>query len=205
MGLGLVRDHSLLRAHEVNFFEQLLMRLQLTMFLFSSFVILGNAHAEPVCSIAPEKKEFIVRVLCGEFSRGADAAYRFDGPNCIEQSARKRFEDSAIQVQMYRLCGDEEFANRLTSGNLKVTQFIQVLSVCTNERINLNEMFNERMDYVSTRLGDTSCDASSRQMMASRREFFENQMELAERSNINESIYEKLGITVDDAGNIFDK
>ena len=182
--------------------------MRLVAFLFvsvASFGLLGSTQSEPVCNIAPEKKVLIGKFLCGEFSSGADEAYKFSGPNCVANSISKRLEDSAVQVQLYRLCGDTEFANRLAASGPKTFQFLQTLSVCTDERISVKDIFDDRMAYVSTRLAGELCTDHIGQELNDKRQILEGQLQLSEQPNINETIYHRLGIAVDGAGNVFEK
>jgi hypothetical protein len=56
---------------------------------------------EGSCEIDESKKRVINALLCGQFA--AENQYHFSGSDCFANSARKRFEDSAIQMLGYRI------------------------------------------------------------------------------------------------------
>jgi hypothetical protein len=123
----------------------------------------------------------------------------------VRSSVAKRLEDSAVQISVLRLCGETDFANRMESVALKTNGFIQTLSVCTAERIDIREIYEDRLSYVSSRMATERCSPSMREMIESRRTFFENQMQIAEMPNIEEVIFDKLQIKIDTEGNLSDK
>lgn len=89
--------------------------------------------------------------------------------------------------------------------NLKALQFVQVLSICTEERIQLSEMFDERMRYVAVRIGNDPCQPSIRHDLSERRSFFEQQIQQSSQKDINQTVYEMMKVKVDAAGNITDE
>jgi hypothetical protein len=177
----------------------------LAVLLFLFLLASNVAHAQPSCKISLEKKELISKLLCGEFEEGSDQAYRFSGPNCVKASASKRLEDSALQIQLYKLCGDTEFSDQLMDANLKAMDFIQVLAVCTDEQVELKDILSDRMAYVRTRIGADSCPPSIKQKLDDRRQFFQKQIEFSKQSNLNEKMLDMFKVQVDSAGNISEK
>jgi hypothetical protein len=164
---------------------------------------LAQSWAETTCSITEEKKQAIHALLCGQFA--AELEYKFEGPNCVEKAARKRAEDSAIQVHAYKKCDDQDFSDRLRQAILNSVGFIQVLSTCTEEKIDMDKIMDDAMKEVEGRISDERCDDALRLTLKARRSFFENILRQAEDPSIAEAIYDKLGLTVDQAGNVRDK
>jgi hypothetical protein len=72
---------------------------------------------EGSCGIDDSKKRVIIAFLCGQMA--AESQYHFSVSDCLANSVRKRFEDSAVQILGYRICGEREFSDRLKEANLK--------------------------------------------------------------------------------------
>jgi len=71
--------------------------------LFVLFAALP-ANAGPTCEISEDKKRTILALLCGQMAR--EREHHFEGPNCITNSVRVRFRDTAIQILGLKMCGD---------------------------------------------------------------------------------------------------
>ena len=102
-----------------------------------------------MCEIDEQKKRNINAILCGQSAPESD--YRFSGPNCVVNSFRKRLEDTAIQIHAYRLCGEREFSDRLKEANLKAMKFMETLSVCISERVDLAKMMEDSLTAILRR------------------------------------------------------
>jgi len=161
------------------------------------------AHAEPTCTISPQKRQAIEQILCGQGA--VEPEYKFYGPGCVERSSKIRMQDSAGQVARYRLCGDEAFAQRLLGANLKAAQFLQSLVPCTSEKVDMIKLFNNALDAFGDISTGRQCDNTLRSKLDRRRPFFEQQIRQTEQGNAITDAYDSLRIAVDANGNISDR
>jgi hypothetical protein len=160
-------------------------------------------NAEPACTVSPQKKQVIEQMLCGHGA--VDPEYRFHGPGCVERSSKIRMQDSAAQVVNYRLCGDDDFARRLLAANRYVANFVQSLVPCTDERVDIERLFQNAVDTASETTAGSQCGSALRARLDQRRPFFEQQILQTEKGGINEAVYDSLRIAVDADGNIADR
>jgi hypothetical protein len=68
----------------------------------------STAGAVKTCKVDTEKRKLIATVLCGRAA--LEKEYHRSGEGCAKKSLKKRIEDSAIHIVMYRKCGDEKFS-----------------------------------------------------------------------------------------------
>lgn len=163
----------------------------------------SSADADATCKISEQKKLTISALLCGQMSK--ETQYRFEGTDCFKKSLRARFRDTAIQILGAKMCGDDDLANKIKSANLRVLNFLGIMSVCTSEQVNLSSILDESLDTVSRELANERCTPEVRAVFAQRRPFFEQMISMSMDPNINSLMYEKLGVVVDGSGNISDK
>ncbi len=136
------------------------------------------------------------------WSDGSRISVSLLGSDCLANSARKRFEDSAAQILGYRICGEREFSDRLKEANLKAIKFIEILSICTSERPNFAKIMDDAVSLTAQRAVGVSCTADLRATLTQRRAYFERMIAVSNDPNILSSIFEKLDITVDTSGTI---
>ena len=149
-------------------------------------------------SVSPGKKDQITALLCGRLS--GDAAYRMSGPGCVGKSVTKRSEDTAIQIHSYRLCGYQKFAEELRVASVRAMGFMESLSVCTSERIDVRSILDDRMKYVAGRTSGMKCDDSLRRQLTSRRPALEAM--ISSRADPTSEALQGLGLQIDAAGNV---
>ena len=131
--------------------------------------------------------------------------YHFEGPNCVSNSVRVRFRDTAIQILGAKMCGDPDLSNRLKEANLRGLKFFETLSVCTPERLNLANLMDESLSQVARDLASEQCTPEARSIFSQQRARIERQIEMSMDPNTNSIVFERLGISADDAGNIRDR
>jgi hypothetical protein len=170
--------------------------------LFVLFAALP-ANAGPTCEISEDKKRTILALLCGQMAR--EREYHFEGPNCITNSVRVRFRDTAIQILGLKMCGEDDLSNRLKDANLRALKFFETLSVCTAERPALANLMDESIAQVSRDIAGERCTPDIRSTFSLQRARFEQQIQMSLGPNINAVVYEKLGISADEMGNIHDR
>jgi len=113
------------------------------------------AKAGPTCDIGEDKKRTILALLCGQMAK--EREYRFEGPNCLINSVRVRFRDTAIQILALKMCGDDDLSNRLKEANLRALKFFETLSACTAERPSLANLMDESLAQVSRDISRERC------------------------------------------------
>lgn len=164
----------------------------------------NNANAqEKTCNIDPQKKAIIAAILCGQAAR--EDAYRFSGDGCAKKSIEKRLEDSAIQIHMYNICGDQEFARQIREATVNSMKFTEALLPCTGETFSLDKSMNERIHYVEQRAKNVTCDSTMKSTLRSRRSAFETMIKMANNPETEKNIFEKLRIALDKDGSVIDK
>jgi hypothetical protein len=117
---------------------------------------------------------------------------------------QKRAEDAAVQIAVYSLCGDQEFASRLRNATLESGKFFQKLSACSSERIDAKLIFDDATTYVKGKMAGIRCDTQMQSMIINRRAFFEDVIKQANDPSVSELILKDLGIKIDDSSNITD-
>jgi hypothetical protein len=162
-----------------------------------------SAKAGPTCDISEDKKRIILALLCGQMAK--EREYRFEGPNCVINSVRVRFRDTAIQILGLKMCGDDDLSNRLKEANLRALKFFETLSICTAERPSLANLMDESVAQVSRDIAGERCTPEMRSIFLQQRSRFEQQIQMSLDPNINAVVYEKLGIKADETGNIRDR
>jgi hypothetical protein len=154
------------------------------------------------CNIAEEKKRLIATVLCGDAA--PEREYKFSGSGCVFKSTQQRMADSALQIYAYQKCGEPLFAIRLGEATIKATQFVQTLAVCGGERIDINQILEQALKDVQVRYASLQC-AAVKDQLEKRKPVFEQLIQQANDPSTVETIYQKLGITVDRNGDVKDK
>jgi len=163
----------------------------------------SSAQANPTCLIGNEKKAFIKAILCGQ--NAPEAAYRFSGPDCVRKSLARRLEDSIVHVEVLLKCGHAMFAERYKKGVLESVKFMQTLSVCTNDRLNVSKVYADREKYVRLRLKNSICNKQMRALIKQRKPYFESLINIGAKNSLTEKIFNKLEISVDQDGNVIEK
>ena len=166
------------------------------------FALVGAANAQPVCDVTPEKRQLITSLLCGQHA--PEDAYRQYGPGCFKRSVERRLEDSVLQVYLYELCGEGQFANEMRDATIKAMQFMEMFSSCVDEIVNIEEIYEDRDRYVRNRAKSLTCTPDRRSLVKSRRSFFEAQVAQSKDVNLVPTILNRLSIRVDGDGNLFD-
>jgi hypothetical protein len=156
------------------------------------------AKAQPSCNLEKNRKEAIEAVLCGQAAQ--EQEYRFSGKDCVRNSLRKRLGDSAIQVAMFRACGDLIFPQKMEIATISTVKFMQTLSICTQERIDVRSIFDQEIARITKEA--PSCNSQHRNLLESRRPYFEKMIDAVNNQNIDQIVYDRLGIVVDSNGNI---
>ena len=162
-----------------------------------------DADARPLCSISEDKKQLIYSVLCGQAA--PESEYRFSGANCASNSIKRRMDDSAIQVVGYSLCGDKYFSQQLQDGNIRASSFMQILSVCTPEKIDIYDIFENSLREARLQANRFACTSDLRQRLEQRRPYFATMIEQSKSPILIETIFGRLGIKVDAQGNISER
>ena len=173
-------------------------------FLISCSLLASGAMGSGSCNISAEKKKLITAVLCGEYTDGTDTAYRFSGPGCAERSLTMRLQDSALQVVMYKRCGDPDFAGELMLANSKSLNFLEVLSVCAGEKLDIKSISFQQLTEMERKFGTAQCSYALKKL-ESRKPFFRRLIDQASDPDIEQKTYDALQIAVDHDGNITDK
>jgi hypothetical protein len=163
----------------------------------------SSCLGDAICNISEDKKRTILALLCGQMA--PEREYHFDGPNCINNSYRARFRDTAIQILGLKMCGDVDLSNRLKEADLRAIKFFETLIVCTAERPNFASMLDESLSQVTRDIASERCTTELRLLFAQQRARIERQIEVSMDSNTYSIVFERLGISVDDAGNIRDR
>lgn len=164
---------------------------------------MDSVLADPTCNISLDKKVLITKILCGQNSR--DKAYRMFGTDCVKRSVTLRLEDSAVQVYLYRICGAGSFSDQLQEATIATMVFMETLSICTSERINLKSIMEDRIRYVKSRSSSLKCSHSTRSKLRSRRQLFQSMIDQAADPKTEQLIFNRLGIRWDGKGNIVER
>jgi hypothetical protein len=162
----------------------------------------SQAFAQPVCDIAPEKKEMIQSLLCGQAA--PEPEYRQFGPGCFRRSVEKRLQDSAVQILLYRVCGDEEFANSLEAATVRAMQFMEGFAVCASDKVDINEVMQERTAFVKQKAAALTCTEQLRARSVERRAFFQSQIDQSHDATLFPMILDQLSIRMEPDGSLVD-
>ena len=174
--------------------------LRIWIFLAVSTGLSTQGYANPSCEIDENKKRAIYELLCGQMA--AEADYRFSGSGCFAKSMGKRLDDSAIHILAHRLCGEGELSERIKEANLKAMKFMETLSVCTPERVDLKQLMEEALKRTAQRAAGRNCTTDLRANLVQRRTFFEKMIGLANDQNFLPAMLEKMGLRLDGDGSI---
>ena len=172
------------------------------LFIFANILFIfisSQAFAVNKCDISQEKKDIILSLLCGKFSK--EKEYQTNGTGCAIISLNKRLEDSAIQIYVYKVCGEENFSEELKNATLLSIKFIEDLLPCIDEKINLVETLNEKLKQVSSRIGN-DCPNYIKSKLASRKPYFEQMIKMSKQPNSILENFDKIGIKYDKNHNI---
>ena len=82
--------------------------------------------------------------------------------------------------------------------------FMEDLSVCVSETVDLEEIMQERMEFVRRKTGTLNCTSSLRAKLKKRRPAFEAMIEQANEID-QAALLAKFGIVVDVYGNVSDR
>ncbi|NKW72159.1 hypothetical protein HGD85_04170 [Rhodobacteraceae bacterium R_SAG10] len=162
----------------------------------------NHALAQMNCEISPEKKVVIESILCGQAAQ--EVEYRQYGQGCFKRSVEKRLEDSAIQITAYEKCEDPKFSAELEVATIRVMRFMDELSVCVSERVNIAAIMKDRMDFARRKSFDLSCTPKLRAHLQRRKPAFKAMIQQS-TGDFQTAIFEKLGVFVDDDGNVWDR
>jgi len=161
-----------------------------------------DAWGQPTCDIAPQTKQLLEKVLCGQAAQ--EKAYQQFGPGCFERSATKRIDDTAIQVVTYEKCLDSDFSAELMRASLNFMHFMEALSVCVSETVSLEDIMQERMEFARRKSGTLNCTSSLRSKLQKKRPAFEAMI-----IQINEidqaALLAGFGVVIDENGNVSDR
>jgi hypothetical protein len=174
--------------------------LALSVGLFSAT---SNSPAAPTCEITPEKKELIGSLLCGQAA--IEREYQERGPGCFERSITKRLQDSAIQIHVFRLCGEPEFAAQLEAATVKAIRFMEALAPCLNESVDIESVMQGRTAFVKNKAAGMGCSADIRSTLEQRRAAFEAMVAQSKDPNLSAAIFDRLSISIDAEGNVRDR
>lgn len=166
----------------------------------SLVLINSRIYARPLCEITQNKKDLIYSTLCGQAAQ--ETVYRFSGVNCAKNSIKRRMDDSAIQVLAYEMCGDRNFSEQLRSANIRAVAFMQTLSVCTPELIDVSKIFDEALRDMRTKAGRMPCTMDLRQTLEQRRPYFRTMIEQANSKEFLDKMFALIGVDVDGVGNV---
>lgn len=158
-----------------------------------------SALAQASCDIAPETKQAIEKILCGQTAQ--EKVYQKFGPDCFKRSVTKRLEDTAIQIFSYQKCSDADFSVELMQANLKALSFMENLSVCISETVDLEQIMEDRLEFVKRKAGTMNCSSSLRHKLRQRRPAFEAMIKQANEFDLSE-LLASFGVTIDDNGNV---
>jgi hypothetical protein len=105
---------------------------------------------------------------------------------------------------MYEKCGDSEFSTELRQGTVRVMKSMEALSVCVSENVDLEKIMQERMEFVRRKLSTLNCTADALAKLQQRRPAFEAMIQQSYEINLA-AIFEKIGVVIDENGNVLDR
>ena len=170
--------------------------------LVASQLVFGTqVWGQATCDIEPRKRQVIESVLCGQAS--PDKAYQHSGLGCFERSVSQRLEDSAAQIFMFEKCVDSKFALELQEATVKAMVFMENLSVCVEEDVDLDKVLQDKMAFIRKKGSTLDCSIRIKSQLYQRRPAFEAMIEQSNEVN-RTIIFQKLGVKIDANGNISD-
>jgi hypothetical protein len=168
----------------------------------SQIVLATQALGQATCDIEPQKRHIIESVLCSQGS--SEKAYQQSGSGCFERSVTKRLEDSAAQIFMFEKCVDSGFALELQEATIRAMGFMEELSVCVEEKVDLDAILRDRMAFIRGKASTLDCSIRIRSQLHRRRPAFEEMIQ--QSSEISRAtILKNLGVVVDRNGNVSDR
>jgi hypothetical protein len=157
---------------------------------------------QATCNIEPKKRQVIESFLCGQAS--PDKLYQKSGSGCFERSVTQRLEDSAIQIFMFEKCVDSKFSLELQDATIRAIGFMEDLSACINEDVDLSKVMQDRMSYIREKGSNLVCSIHIKSQLYQRRPALEAMIQ--QNNEINSAaIFKNLGIVIDINGNILDR
>lgn len=152
------------------------------------------------CEVSADKRAVIEALLCGQYAQ--EEEYQFSGPDCITKSVNQRLEDSVAQLVVLRACGYADFAKELKETTFIASKFMSTLSICTDQTIDFDAIFENAIASVKRKSGGLTCTPSLRNLITQRLPAFRSMINMSKDPNINSDIYKTLNIRVDANGNI---
>lgn len=172
--------------------------------LIAVHLSLFSHHVEAqTCEISADKRAVVEALLCGQYAQ--EKEYQFAGPDCIGKSIKQRLEDTAAQLIVLRVCGHNGFADELKEATLVASQFMSILSTCTDQTVDFDDIFENAIVFVNKKSGVPTCTSSLRSKITQRLPVFRSMISMSKDPNLNSDIYNALGIIVDANGNISEK
>jgi hypothetical protein len=168
-----------------------------------SFAVVAACRAAPTCNISSEKRQLIESVMCGQSA--VEPEYRQFGPGCVRRSVEKRLEDTAIQIHVLKLCGDQIFAAEMKDGTIATMKFMELLTPCLSEEISVSDIMDERISFVENKAANLTCSAEMREMIEARKPQLRMMVSQSKDPRIVENILTKLGIKLDSENNLSDQ
>lgn len=163
----------------------------------------SNSAGAHSCTIAADKKQLIESVLCGQAAK--EPEYQQFGPGCFERSLAKRLEDSAVQIHMYKLCGDAKFSDALRRATVSAMEFMELLSPCVSESVDIKAVMDDRYEFVERKAAGLTCTSDRRARLSQRRSFFEGQIAQSQDNSLIPTILKRLRIRLDEKGDLIDE
>jgi len=174
---------------------------QISLLLILQLLAFPVNVAAQSCKISTDKKAVIEALLCGQYAQ--ENKYQFSGPDCIIKSIKQRAEDTAAQLMALRACGHSDVAIELKEATIVASHFMETLSICTNQSIDFESIFEEAEISAKRKAGvSLTCTASLRRIVTQRLPVFRNMITMSKDPNLSSGIYKALGIRVDAGGNI---
>lgn len=159
--------------------------------------------AAPQCDLPEEKKKRIISILCG--GAATEREYQTTGSNCVREATLRRMRDSAAQIIVLQKCDDPAFAERFKAATIKASRFIQLMSTCSQERIDVGKMLDDAVAELSTQSNTLRCDGDMQRLIVTRKPAFENMIRMSDDPSTQAAILTQLGIVADNQGNISEK
>ena len=167
---------------------------------FFCLLLLGVAKAD--CNISDEKRQLVTSILCGNNSGTPD--YMFSGQGCVAKSLKERVETTVMQSKVFQFCGDKLFAQKLLEST-NGSKFLEVLSVCASEKIDLNAMKRDAIDAVEIKAIQLQCTPELRAKISQRKPALEQQISQANDPSLFPAILDKLNLNVSPDGSISER
>jgi hypothetical protein len=166
-------------------------------------VAVTTGIAAPTCEIAPQKKQLIESLLCGQ--NAPEEEYRQSGAGCFRRSVEKRLEDSAIQIHIFSLCGELEFAKSIQQATVDAMKFMEMFAPCVTEKVDIKAVMDERTTFVQRKAAGLTCTSDMRAMLERRKPAFDALIAQSKDMTLFQKILDNLEMTIDAQGNLFDR